>query len=282
MKTRPPLLRRPRFRLAKQRAAEFLKASRVHRPPGPVERIRSVAGATIRDEPFAGQLEWCRSSDVTGLNHRRQFDAPIGSSTVYDSSRASVILSFQQDDLFHVDEKFPVAFRREDSSKANSPSEVEANQFAAELLMPQELLMRDVAKLPHGARRRGGRYAAGKALRSQRAGDDDPIVCSWRHPVRRLLPPGRSPAAAAPSRHHGWFTLPLPWPRRRFQNQPFGSAPFHRRCTRGRLFVNCSAPTMYVTLNLPCRAKNRGFTSRRTTSANQFAAFVTSKTKWPT
>jgi len=59
-------------------------------------------------------------------------------------------LVLQRDDLFHVDEKFPVAFRSEDSSKAHSPFEVEANQFAAELLMPEKLLMRDVAKLPLG------------------------------------------------------------------------------------------------------------------------------------
>jgi Zn-dependent peptidase ImmA (M78 family) len=47
----------------------------------------------------------------------------------------------------HVDERFPIGFRSELSSKALDAAEIEANQFAAELLMPSTLLIDHVRSL---------------------------------------------------------------------------------------------------------------------------------------
>jgi Zn-dependent peptidase ImmA (M78 family) len=48
---------------------------------------------------------------------------------------------------FHIDEHAFLAFRGPDSSKATKPSEVEANQFAAALLMPERLLSKCLLEL---------------------------------------------------------------------------------------------------------------------------------------
>jgi len=50
---------------------------------------------------------------------------------------------------FHVDEKSPIAFRDGNSGLANDSWEVEANQFAAALLMPEKFLREDFRKLSH-------------------------------------------------------------------------------------------------------------------------------------
>jgi Zn-dependent peptidase ImmA (M78 family) len=50
---------------------------------------------------------------------------------------------------FHIDEKSPIAFRDENSGLANDSWEVEANQFAAALLMPEKFLREDFRKLSH-------------------------------------------------------------------------------------------------------------------------------------
>src|SRR5207245_482886 len=48
---------------------------------------------------------------------------------------------------FHVDEKSPIGFRNDRSSMATDEKEIEANQFAAELLMPRNFLDRDLGGL---------------------------------------------------------------------------------------------------------------------------------------
>jgi Zn-dependent peptidase ImmA (M78 family) len=47
-------------------------------------------------------------------------------------------------DELHIDEGFPFAFRDEVSSLAVDPGEIEANHFAAELLMPASWLIREI------------------------------------------------------------------------------------------------------------------------------------------
>jgi Zn-dependent peptidase ImmA (M78 family) len=47
----------------------------------------------------------------------------------------------------HVDTDFRVNWRDDESSKAINPDEIEANRFAAELLMPTDFLMKDIDAL---------------------------------------------------------------------------------------------------------------------------------------
>ncbi len=147
MKTRRPLQTRPRLRLARLKAAQILQESGVRRPPVPVERIVERAGATIRYAPFAGR--------VSGLVQRTPQGSIIGVNSLHPVVRQRFTIAhelghllLQREDLLHVDEAFPVAFRREHAADEHSPYEVEANHFAAELLMPQQMLVRDVIALP--------------------------------------------------------------------------------------------------------------------------------------
>jgi len=53
------------------------------------------------------------------------------------------------DEHLHIDEKFPIRLQRDGkSSLGTDRTEVEANQFAAELLMPRDLLVRDIRAIP--------------------------------------------------------------------------------------------------------------------------------------
>ncbi|MGB0065763.1 MAG: ImmA/IrrE family metallo-endopeptidase [Terracidiphilus sp.] len=47
----------------------------------------------------------------------------------------------------HLDKEFTVIMRNENSSSAENTNEVAANQFAAALLMPRELIMRDFVRI---------------------------------------------------------------------------------------------------------------------------------------
>jgi Zn-dependent peptidase ImmA (M78 family) len=57
-------------------------------------------------------------------------------------------LLLHKNESLHIDERFPIGFRSAASSQAVDASEIEANQFAAELLMPMSLLTADLAAMP--------------------------------------------------------------------------------------------------------------------------------------
>jgi Zn-dependent peptidase ImmA (M78 family) len=52
-----------------------------------------------------------------------------------------------REETLHIDSAFPIAFRDALSETGTDVAEIEANQFAAALLMPDEILRRDVAAL---------------------------------------------------------------------------------------------------------------------------------------
>lgn len=138
---------RPRYTLARKKAAELINSLGITKPPVPVEALAEKIGAVLRYEPFAGQ--------VSGLIHRTDKEVVIGVNSLHAKTRRRFTIAHELGHLvlhkaetLHVDEHFPIAFRNETSSRASSPTEIEANQFAAELLMPSELLLRDVRNLP--------------------------------------------------------------------------------------------------------------------------------------
>jgi Zn-dependent peptidase ImmA (M78 family) len=55
-----------------------------------------------------------------------------------------VILYLHEGEEIIVDRNFRVSFRDGDSGKAEKPEEIEANHFAAELLMPLHFLVEDL------------------------------------------------------------------------------------------------------------------------------------------
>jgi Zn-dependent peptidase ImmA (M78 family) len=137
-----------RKQLARRKAKELLAAAKVKFPPVPVEELAALVRAEIRYEPFPGEL--------SGMVHRQPGGtALIGVNGLHSTTRQRFTIAHElahvllhQDEEFHVDENSPIGFRTELSSKAVDANEIEANQFAADLLMPVFLLDREIEKLP--------------------------------------------------------------------------------------------------------------------------------------
>ncbi len=137
-----------RFSLARRKARDLLRMAKVRRAPIPVEQLARLVRARIHYEPFDGQ--------VSGMVHRKTDGvATIGVNSAHSISRQRFTIAHElghlvlhEDERLHVDEKAPIGFRNEESSLATKDAEIEANQFAAELLMPAELLAKEIASLP--------------------------------------------------------------------------------------------------------------------------------------
>lgn len=136
---------RPRYSLARRRADELLRAAAVDRAPVPVETLAEHVGAVVRYEPFDGAL--------SGMFHRSGGHSVIGVNSLHPSVRQRFSIAHEIGHLLlhgselHVDEHAFVAFRDPESSKASDPQEIEANQFAAALLMPPDLLRSAILQL---------------------------------------------------------------------------------------------------------------------------------------
>lgn len=138
---------RPRYSLARRRAQQLLADGGVTKAPAPLERLADLCSATIRYEPFDG--------DVSGMVHcRADGGGVIGVNSEHSKTRQRFTIAHElghlllhADEEFHIDEKRPLARRDEVSSQATDPREIEANQFAAELLMPDALVRDSVEAL---------------------------------------------------------------------------------------------------------------------------------------
>lgn len=138
---------RPRFALARKRANLLLEGIGAGGPPTPLERVAQFIGAAVRYQPFQGEL--------SGVAHReRGKHGVIGVNSLHAKTRQRFTIAHEVGHLvlhesedLHIDERFPIGFRNELSGLAVSPSEIEANQFAAELLMPLAWIAEDVRKL---------------------------------------------------------------------------------------------------------------------------------------
>jgi Zn-dependent peptidase ImmA (M78 family) len=137
----------PRYSLARRRAKELLRRGRVKRAPVPIEKLAALLGATIKYEPFAGELY--------GMVHRNtDGSATIGVNSVDRATRQRFTIAHELGHLLlheteelHIDEESPIGFRNHASGMAVDEREIEANQFAAELLMPAHMISEDVQEL---------------------------------------------------------------------------------------------------------------------------------------
>jgi Zn-dependent peptidase ImmA (M78 family) len=89
---------------------------------------------------------------MSGMVHRKpDGTAVIGVNSMEAPTRQRFTIAHElghlllhKDEDLHVDERFPIAFRNPKSSQAIDDKEIEANQFAAELLMPEEFILKDL------------------------------------------------------------------------------------------------------------------------------------------
>jgi Zn-dependent peptidase ImmA (M78 family) len=121
----------------------LLKRNGVLKPPVPVERIAEGLGLDIRYAPFVG--------DLSGALVRKGGEAYIGINSLHHPNRQRFTVAHELGHFMlhrgmkvHVDKDFHVNWRDDDSSRATSRDEIEANGFAAELLMPTDFIVRDL------------------------------------------------------------------------------------------------------------------------------------------
>jgi Zn-dependent peptidase ImmA (M78 family) len=129
-------------------ALDVLARSKSKKPAIDVDKIANFLGLVVNYQPFEGQL--------SGMIAKRGNTAVIGVNSLQGRNRQRFTVAHEighfllHDFDVHVDKSFAVyktsRNRDENSSLAIDPEEIEANRFAAELLMPQNMIEEDIEK----------------------------------------------------------------------------------------------------------------------------------------
>lgn len=114
--------------------------------PIPIERLAQLRGARIRYVPNA--------DDISGVLFREDGHAIVGVNALHSTTRQRFTIAHElghlelhEDGEVHIDRGFRVYSRDQRSSEATDIREMEANAFAAEVLIPSKLLEKDLARL---------------------------------------------------------------------------------------------------------------------------------------
>lgn len=128
--------------------ARLLETHNVVSPAVPVERIAKREGVILKYQPFegemAGMLVNTGDQVVIGVNshhhvNRQRFTIAheLGHYKLHSKTMTGV----------HIDRAFKVHRRDQVSTLAIDDNEIEANRFAAELLMPKSMIMHDIEQM---------------------------------------------------------------------------------------------------------------------------------------
>lgn len=124
----------------------ILAQNNISRPPIPVERIASSLGLEVRYASL--------DADVSGAIFRNEGEVVIGVNSFHHPNRQRFTIAHEIAHFIlhkgleiHLDNDFRVNLRNEESSLGVDSEEIQANRFAAELLMPTSFIQRDTANL---------------------------------------------------------------------------------------------------------------------------------------
>lgn len=127
----------------------LLIQNHIHSAPVPVEDIAKSLGVTVIRQPA--------EDDLSGFLYRdrKKKTAVIGVNSTHHPNRQNFTLAHElghfllheSSDDVHVDRRFQVKFRSGVSSEGTDVEEKEANLFAAEILMPADLLAEEMEKI---------------------------------------------------------------------------------------------------------------------------------------
>ena len=122
----------------RERVEALLKQNKVTAPPVPVDRIAKALGIQLRFSPLDDEL--------SGMIYIRKEDTIIGINSLHHPNRQRFTLAHEcghflfhrakMADQVHVDKSFPMLMRDSVSTTGSDEMEIEANYFAAELLIP--------------------------------------------------------------------------------------------------------------------------------------------------
>ena len=136
---------RPRYKRIDQKVAELLEGNKVVAPPVAVDEIAEGLGADVVYKNFNGE--------ISGLLLRRGNSIVIGVHKLQPHTRRRFTIAHEIGHLVmhsgalesvHIDKGFDMHLRSPVSSTAEDVAEIEANAFAAGLLMPREMVITDV------------------------------------------------------------------------------------------------------------------------------------------
>lgn len=135
---------RPRTaRELRSRAVRLLRRYDIDAPPIPVEELATNMGVTVKILPYEGEL--------SGMIYRKDEKVFIGVNSLHHPNRQRFTIAHEighfllhEGKEFHVDKSFRINLRDNNSSLAVDSEEIEANRFAAELLMPFNMLQKDL------------------------------------------------------------------------------------------------------------------------------------------
>lgn len=130
--------RRARYSKIDAMVAHLLTQHEQKGPPIRIERIAKELGVELR----SGDLD-----DVSGVLVRQGDSAIIGTNSTQSAQRQRFTIAHELGHFLlhegitnHVDRSYRVNYRSAESSQATNVEEIEANYFAASILMPQHML----------------------------------------------------------------------------------------------------------------------------------------------
>lgn len=126
-------------------AEQLLRLAEISEPPIPVERIAKLRGAIVRYVPFDGEL--------SGMLYKNNQQVIIGVNANHHKTRQRFTiahelghLELQHQEKIHIDRSIPIILLRDErSSQAIDQAEIDANAFAAALLMPVYMIRKSLA-----------------------------------------------------------------------------------------------------------------------------------------
>lgn len=141
--------------MTKQRTASpaaharyLLETLSIRTVPVPLEKVGEHFGAKIRYAPL--------DEELSGIIFIRDAVPIIGINAIHHPNRQRFTLAHEFGHLVlhkhlitsmvHVDKKLPFFMRDAKSASGTDKIEIEANQFAAELLMPQAILLNEIQR----------------------------------------------------------------------------------------------------------------------------------------
>jgi Zn-dependent peptidase ImmA (M78 family) len=128
-----------RKKIIRKMVNDLLSQAEVNVPPVPLDKIAGNLNLRLRFQPYDGELSGCIV--------RKDGNAIIGINSSHHENRQRFTLAHEighyllhKGEEMFIDRDFRVNLRNAHSGKAENLEEIEANQFAAELLMPASLL----------------------------------------------------------------------------------------------------------------------------------------------
>ncbi len=129
-----------------KKVEELLHQFGVKRPPVPVDKLVKKLGLTLAPLPA--------DDEISGAIIRSGGHVVIAVNPAHHINRQRFTIAHELGHYFlheglekHVDQNFRVAWRNAESSKAVNWTEIQANRFAAELLMPYRFMIKDLDSL---------------------------------------------------------------------------------------------------------------------------------------